>query len=105
MMGGNFGLSCSQLDALLQQQVYKPGTQASIIPAQYIKIPERLDEYYKANRFLTDINCELTKKNPKYRKNMVKLNKFVMYMFEDESVVIPRESSVQVSFNSVCLSS
>lgn len=100
MMAGNFGLSCSQLDSLLQQQVYKPATQASIIPAQYIKMPDRLEEYYKVNRFLTDINCELPKKNPKYKRNMVKLNKFVMFMFEDESIVVPRESSVTPLINS-----
>lgn len=38
MVAGNFGLSCAQLDGLLKEQVYKAATQASIIPAQYIKV-------------------------------------------------------------------
>jgi len=94
MMAGNFGLSCAQLDMLLHQQVYKPATQGSIIPAQYIKIPERMADYLKFNKFLPDINNELGRKNGQYRRNMVSLNKFVMYMFGDDDVVVPRESSV-----------
>lgn len=95
MIAGNFGLTCEQLDNLLQQQVYKPATQASIIPAQYIKMPDRLDDYYKVNKFLTDINNELPRKNIKYKRNILKLNKFVMYMFDDDDIVIPRQSSVR----------
>ncbi len=109
MLAGNFGLSCEQLNALLETQVYKPATQASIIPAQYVKIPSRIDEYMKTNKFLTDINNELSQKNQNYKKNMLKLSKFVMYMFEDDDVVIPKESSVSItasfllSFSLSCL--
>lgn len=95
LVAGNFGMSCEQLNTLLVEQVYRRSTQASIIPAQYVKIPERMAEYLKQNTFLTDINNELPVKNPQYKANMESLNKFVMFMFDNDNVVIPRESSVQ----------
>lgn len=94
----DFGWSCDQINRVLGEQVYKPATQASIIPAQYFKDPYQIDDYYKFNKFLPDINNELEKKNETYKANMLRLNSFVMYMFENDTVVIPRESSVRQYF-------
>jgi len=93
------GMTCEQIDSILTNQVYKPVIQNSIIPAQYMKIPSLIDEYYRSNKFLTDINNELAHKNALYKKNIKSLNKFVMYMFDNDEVVIPKESSVRLKNN------
>jgi hypothetical protein len=94
LITSNFGWSCDQINQVLGEQVYKPATQASIIPAQYYKDPYQIDLYKRNNRFLTDINNENDVKNENYKANMLRLNSFIMYMFESDTIVIPRESSV-----------
>lgn len=44
--------------------------------------------YFKNFNFFVDVNNECIFKNMKYVDNIVKLKNFVMYMFEDDIVVI-----------------
>ena len=52
------------------------------------------DEFLKYNVFLPDINNMLPKKNPTYANNLKSLKNFVMVMFNQDTMVQPRESSV-----------
>lgn len=76
------------------QAVYSAAPQSKFMPAQYYKDPSQLREYFRTNKFLVDINNELISKNQRYKENMLKLDKFVMFYFVLEDVVAPAESSV-----------
>ena len=50
--------------------------------------------YYKYNRFLVDINQELPQwANQTYRENLLKLERFAMYRFSDDQILIPAETA------------
>lgn len=81
----------------MKQQVYSDFAQSHIVQAQYFKDPNRMEEYRMKSGFLADINNESAFSKPKktsYADNMAALDNFVMFMFEDDSQVVPRESSV-----------
>lgn len=63
------------------------------MPAQYFRDPEDLDSYLENSNFLADINNDRTVKNATYKKNMEKLDNFVMYMFGNDTTVVPKESA------------
>ena len=67
--------------------------QGKLIPAQYYRDPEDLESYLESSNFLADINNERQEKNETYKTNMLKLDNFAMYMFEDDTTVIPKESA------------
>jgi len=90
---------CGMWKRLLKMGVYSRFAQEHIVQAQFFKDPHRLNTFMNENRFLTDINNELETKNKEYRENMLKLNKFIMYMFEDDDWVVPQLSSVFGFFN------
>lgn len=52
------------------------------------------DLYIEKSNFLADINNEKPEKNQRYKDNLSSLENFVMYMWEDESSIVPKESSV-----------
>lgn len=52
-----------------------------------------MDQYRAYSNFLADINNERASKNVTYKENMAKLNKFAMYMFENDKMMVPKESS------------
>lgn len=66
--------------------------QGRFVPAQFYRDPEDLERYVEHSNFLADINNERDAKNATYRKNMEKLERFVMYMFRDDRTVVPKES-------------
>lgn len=53
-----------------------------------------MDEYLKESKFLANINNEAETKNPEYKSNMLKLNKFIMYRFELDDTIVPSSSTV-----------
>jgi palmitoyl-protein thioesterase len=62
------------------------------VPAQYFRDPTQLESYLQFSNFLADINNERALKNEQYKKNLATLEKFVMYVFEDDETVIPKET-------------
>jgi len=63
-----------------------------LVPAQYFRNPNEYDSYLLYSNFLADINNERVLKNETYKKNLAKLEKFVMYVFEDDETVVPKET-------------
>ena len=63
------------------------------MPAQYYRDPDDLEPYLEYSNFLADINNERKIKNETYKENMKKLDRFAMYMFEDDTTVVPKQSA------------
>lgn len=85
---------CSWWQRLIKRGVYTELAQSRIVQAQYFKDPHKMDEYLSASTFLADINNERQVKNDTYIQNLASLQNFVMFMFEQDEQVVPRESSV-----------
>ena len=67
--------------------------QSKLVPAQYFRDPENLDKYLENSNFLADINNERSTKNSTYAENLKRLERFVMYMFANDTVSIPKQSA------------
>lgn len=84
---------CRSGEALLRFGLWSEFVQSRLVPAQYFRDPEELDDYLLHSNFLADINNERDVKNVTYWENMAGLNRFAMFMFEDDQTVNPKESS------------
>ncbi|KAF5644999.1 palmitoyl thioesterase [Fusarium tjaetaba] len=87
---------CKGAMALLRLGTWSDAVQSNVVPAQYYRDPATEDAYNKYlenSHFLADINNERELKNEKYKANLSKLTNFVMWMFEDDELVKPKESS------------
>ena len=87
---------CRGAMALLRGSAWSSWVQANLVPAQYYRDPASAyayDMYLQQSNFLADINNEREHKNLEYRENLARLVQFVMFMFEDDTVSIPKESS------------
>lgn len=84
---------CKGAMALLRWNVWGSYVQNRVVPAQYYRPTDDYESYLKGSNFLADINNERATKNPAYKKNLASLERFVMYEFTNDTVVIPKESS------------
>lgn len=84
--------TCQSANALLRSGTWSDFVQNRLVPAQYFRDPEELERYLEHSNFLADINNERELKNTTYANNLKTLNKFVMYLFEDDITVVPKES-------------
>ncbi|KAI1416849.1 alpha/beta-hydrolase [Hypoxylon sp. FL1857] len=83
---------CKGAMALLHGNTWSSWVQSRLVPAQYFRDPQDLDSYLEYSNFLADINNEREVKNETYAKNIEKLENFVMYIFENDTTVIPKET-------------
>ncbi|KAI0016402.1 palmitoyl-protein thioesterase 1 [Xylariomycetidae sp. FL0641] len=83
---------CKGAMALLHGNTWGSWVQSRLVPAQYFRDPADLDSYLEYSNFLADINNERVLKNETYAENLAKLDNLVMYMFEDDTTVIPKET-------------
>ena len=67
--------------------------QSRLVPAQYFRDPDDLDAYLENSNFLADINNERYFKNATYKENLKQLDKFAMYVFADDTTVVPKETA------------
>ncbi|KAH8694978.1 palmitoyl-protein thioesterase precursor, partial [Talaromyces proteolyticus] len=84
---------CRGAEALLRYGTWSDFVQSRLVPAQYFRDPQEYDSYLEHSNFLADINNEREEKNTNYRNNLVSLNRFGMFMFEDDTTAIPKESA------------
>lgn len=84
---------CKGAMALLHGNTFSQYVQSHLVPAQYFRDPQQLDKYIEHSNFLADVNNERILKNETYAKNIANLDNFVMYMFEDDTVVVPKETA------------
>ncbi|KPM40136.1 hypothetical protein AK830_g6446 [Neonectria ditissima] len=90
---GNNDWLCKGAMALLRFNTWSNMVQSRLIPAQYYRDPEDYDSYLEHSNFLADINNERELKNVQYKANLASLTNFVMYLFEDDTTAIPKESA------------
>ncbi|KAF1913048.1 Alpha/Beta hydrolase protein [Ampelomyces quisqualis] len=88
---------CKGYIALLKANTWGSWVQSHLVPAQYFKetndsTGEPAAAYLESSAFLADINNERELKNPSYAERLARLHHFVMYVFEDDQTVIPKES-------------
>lgn len=83
---------CHGAQGLLRSNTWSSFVQSRLVPAQYFRDPAQYEQYIESSNFLADINNERALKNITYKENLEKLEQFVMYMFEDDETVIPKES-------------
>lgn len=90
---------CWGAEALLRFGRWSATVQSRFVPAQYFRDPEEMDQYLEHSNFLADINNEREVKNETYKQNLMKLNKFVMFMFGEDRTVVPKESAFFTEVN------
>jgi palmitoyl-protein thioesterase len=83
---------CSWWKQLLKMGVYSPLVRSQVVQAQYFKDVTEMRDYLRHNRFLLDINNDGPQKNSLYAERLASLRGFYMYIFEEDSVVVPKES-------------
>ena len=88
---------CKGAFSLLKANTWSSFVQGYLVPAQYYRITdpvtaEPIEEYLENSNYLADINNERALKNTTYAIRLATLNKFVMYLFRDDTVAIPKES-------------
>jgi len=84
---------CRVAMAVLNGSPWSSAVQSRLVPAQYFRDPEQIEKYLEYSNFLADINNERAVKNADYKKNIVQLENFVMYMFDEDTTVVPKETS------------
>ncbi len=107
--GGTPSEECEWWLSLVKRGAYTDFVQRRIVQAQYFKDPARIDEYYAKSNFLADINNERARPAlqdqlesgsaetaKRYGDNIAALDNFVMFMFELDEQVRPKESSVSL---------
>ena len=106
--------ACRLMQRALGLSVYADFVQSRIIQAQYFKDPEQLDTYFKKSAFLADINTEAegsgfgvenrislagldkernSERYAQYKTNLASLEKLVLFMFDNDVTVVPKESA------------
>ena len=88
---------CKGYIGLLKANTWGAWVQGHLVPAQYFKAVdeetgEPTEAYLESSNFLADINNERVLKNVTYAQNLAQLDNFVMYVFENDTTVVPKES-------------
>ena len=84
---------CRVAMAVLKGDAWSDTVQSKLVPAQYYRNPVEYDKYLEHSNFLADINNERADKKAEYKQNIIQLENFVMYMFEDDTTVVPKETA------------
>lgn len=83
---------CDYIRNMIAYATYEASVQEHVVQAEYWHDPKREDEYKKKSVFLADINNEL-RVNKTYRSNLMALDNMLLIKFNEDDMVIPRESS------------
>ncbi|OQN98078.1 hypothetical protein B0A48_15910 [Cryoendolithus antarcticus] len=94
---GTWDLLCKGAVAVVGGNAWTDTVQSSIVPAQYYREINQTtglgsEEYLLHSHFLADINNERVLKNEVYKERIAALENFVMYVFEEDTTVVPKES-------------
>lgn len=87
---GESHIICDYVRRLLNYGAYTYWVQNFLVQAQYWHDP--LDEatYKDKSLFIAEINNERLPRNPQYKENLMKLEKFVMVKFTEDTMVDPK---------------
>ncbi|XP_020094325.1 palmitoyl-protein thioesterase 1 isoform X1 [Ananas comosus] len=88
------GIICVLVDVLLKTEIYSNYVQEHLAPSGYLKIPTDISHYLEGCRFLPRLNNEIPdKRNSTYKERFSSLETLVLIMFENDIVLIPRETA------------
>ena len=85
-------ISCQIMHSIVQKGVYLSWVQNKVIQAQYFKQWDHYGDYLAGNIFLPLINNE-KESRPDYQYRLAALQRLVLVMFENDEMVIPKESA------------
>ncbi|KAI4372685.1 hypothetical protein MLD38_010885 [Melastoma candidum] len=89
------GIICTLLDDLLKADIYSEYVQKHLAPSNYVKVPTDMTKYLDGCKFLPDLNNELVNRtNSTYKERFTSLQNLVLIMFEQDKVLIPKETSL-----------
>merc|ERR1719272_2468250 len=91
MNNASFDWVCKEVDKLAGFGAYTGIVQNHLAQANYLRDAKDLTGYKKHCQFLPYINNEITK-NSTYTSNFVGLEKLVLVMAENDTMVQPKES-------------
>lgn len=94
---GTWDLLCKGAVAVVGGNAWTDTVQSQIVPAQYYREVDKetglgSEAYLAASHFLADVNNEREGKNALYKARIAALEHFVMYVFEEDTTVVPKES-------------
>lgn len=97
-------LVCRSTERILRNAKWTSYVQDRIVPAQYFRDPEDLENYLEHSNFLADINNERPEERDRpsrkaYRWRLSQLRRFVMVKFEDDTTVVPPQTAWFDEFN------
>ncbi|CAL2240974.1 unnamed protein product [Prunus armeniaca] len=85
---------CVLLDNLIKSEIYSSFIQEHLSPSGYVKIPTDIAAYLKGCRFLPRLNNEINNmRNSTYKERFSSIEKLVLIMFEQDTILIPKETS------------
>ncbi|KAK7748745.1 hypothetical protein SLS53_000768 [Cytospora paraplurivora] len=86
---------CKGAMALLRGNVWSSYVQNNLVPAQYYRptTEAEYEAYLEESNFIADINNEREEKSATYKENLASLENFVLFMFDEDKTVIPKETS------------
>lgn len=88
------GERCNEVDEYLECGIYSSYVQDHLAPSNYVKIPTNIPGYLNGNKFLPKLNNELpNERNSTYKERFSSLQNLVLIMFENETVLVPKETS------------
>eukprot|EP00258_Populus_trichocarpa_P003329 XP_002304295.3 palmitoyl-protein thioesterase 1 [Populus trichocarpa] len=88
------GIFCILADALMKSEIYSDYVQAHLAPSGYLKFPNDIPRYLEKCRFLPKLNNEIPEgRNTTYKERFSSLQNLVLIMFENDSILIPKETS------------
>ncbi|KAL2958858.1 hypothetical protein AAZX31_18G233200 [Glycine max] len=85
---------CTLIDVVLQLGIYSRFAQQNLAPSGYVKIPIDIAGYIRGCKFLPKLNNEIVnKRNSTYRQRFASLQNLILIMFEQDTIVIPKETA------------
>ncbi|EFN56412.1 hypothetical protein CHLNCDRAFT_35163 [Chlorella variabilis] len=102
LQGGdaNSTLYCRIMQGLIGRGAYSWLVQGHVVQAQYVKDPWHLDLYLQRSLFLADLNNEVAAaRKRRYHDNLASLHRLVLFQFDADEMVVPKESSHFGFFN------
>lgn len=88
------GIFCMIVDRLMKSEIYSDYIQDHLAPSGYLKLPNDISHYLEKCRFLPRLNNEIPEeRNSTYKERFASLENLVLIMFEQDSVLIPKETA------------
>ncbi|KAI4338786.1 hypothetical protein MLD38_023799 [Melastoma candidum] len=89
------GIFCTLLDDLLKTEIYSEFVQTHFAPSNYVKVTTDMTKYLEGCKFLPKLNNEHAgHRNATYKERFSSLQNLVLIMFEQDKVLIPKETSL-----------